>query len=134
MQMNTGHGLLYEFWENNYNGINRINTALMYLPKVVDMTDAEKRSIEGELRFMRAYFYYDLVQHFGPIPLNLEGNVTEIVTDFKRAPVADIYRAIIADLRFAAEALPDVSQQSQLSCERVREKLKSFRSRAKMLG
>ncbi|MDR2498861.1 MAG: RagB/SusD family nutrient uptake outer membrane protein [Tannerellaceae bacterium] len=113
VQMNSGHGLLYEFWENNFKGINRINTALMYLPKVVDMTEAEKRSREGELRFMRAYFYYDLVQHFGPIPLNLEGNVTEIVTDFKRAPVADIYQAIITDLRFASEALPDVAQQSQ---------------------
>ena len=113
VQLNAGESLLYEFWENNYKGINRINTALMYLPKVSDMTDAEKQSREGELKFMRAYFYFDLVQHFGPIPLNLEGNVTEIITDFKRAPVADIYEAIIADLRFAADVLPDAAQQGQ---------------------
>lgn len=55
-------GMLYDFWANAYKGINRANTALMYLPKVGDMTDAEKTAREGELRFMRAYFYFDLVQ------------------------------------------------------------------------
>lgn len=113
VQMNSSFGMLYEFWENNYKGINRINTALMYLPKVNDMTDEEKKGREGELRFMRAYFYFDLVQHFGRIPLVLEGNVSEIVTDFKRAAVADIYNAIITDLEFAYDALPNVAQQSQ---------------------
>jgi hypothetical protein len=113
VQMNSGASLLYEFWENNYKGINRINTALMYLPKVADMTDAEKTLREGELRFMRAWFYFDLVQHFGAIPLITEGNVTEIITDFQRAPVADVYSAIIEDLKIAYDALPDVTRQTQ---------------------
>jgi hypothetical protein len=112
-QMNSGAGLLYEFWENNYKGINRINTALMYLPKVADMTEAEKASREGELRFMRAYFYFDLVQHFGAIPLITEGNVTEVITDFQRAPVAEVYTAIINDLKMAFDALPDAARQTQ---------------------
>jgi len=55
-QLNSSFGMLYEFWENAYKGITRANTALMYLPKVGDMTDAEKTAREGELRFMRAYF------------------------------------------------------------------------------
>ncbi|MDR0756815.1 MAG: RagB/SusD family nutrient uptake outer membrane protein [Tannerella sp.] len=113
VQMNSGSSLLYEFWENNYKGINRINTALMYLPKVTDMTDAEKTLREGELRFMRAWFYFDLVQHFGAIPLMTEGNVTEIITDFRRAPVSEVYDAIIADLKAAYDALPDVTRQTQ---------------------
>jgi hypothetical protein len=113
VQMNSGADLLYEFWENNYKGINYINTALMYLPKVADMTDAEKTSREGELRFMRAYFYFDLVQHFGPIPMILEGNVTEIITDFQRTPVAEVYNALINDLKFAYDALPDAARQTQ---------------------
>ncbi|MCS2919289.1 RagB/SusD family nutrient uptake outer membrane protein [Parabacteroides merdae] len=58
-QLNSSFGMLYEFWENAYKGITRANTALMYLPKVGDMTDAEKTAREGELRFMRAYFYFD---------------------------------------------------------------------------
>jgi hypothetical protein len=113
VQMNSGSSLLYEFWENNYKGINRINTALMYLPKVADMTDAEKTLREGELRFMRAYFYFDLVQHFGAIPLMTDGNVTEIITDFRRATVSEVYDAIIADLKVACDALPDATRQAQ---------------------
>ena len=98
-QLNASFGMLYDFWANAYKGINRANTALMYLPKVGDMTDAEKTAREGELRFMRAYFYFDLVQQFGRIPLLTEGNVSEIKTDFKRASVADVYAFIISDLR-----------------------------------
>lgn len=112
-QLNSGEILLYQFWVNNYNGINRANTALMYLPKISNMPEEEKRSIEGELKFMRAYFYFDLVQHFGAIPLILEGNVSEIITDFQRAPVSAIYEAIISDLTFAYNVLPDATRQAQ---------------------
>jgi len=106
-QMNSGFGLLYEFWENSYKGINRANTALMYLPKVTDMTDAEKNVREGELRFMRAYFYFDLVQHYGSIPLTLDGNVTETITDYPRTPIPEVYNAIINDLETAYNILPE---------------------------
>lgn len=111
-QLNSSTSLLYSFWSNNYNGINRANTALMYLPSVSEMTEEEQIQREAELRFMRAYFYFDLVQHFGRIPLVTEGNVTEIKTDFSRASVADVYNFIISDLRFAYDVLPDVAMQS----------------------
>lgn len=111
-QLNSSNSLLYEFWENNYKGITRANTALMYLPKVKDMTEEEKVQREGEIRFMRAYFYFDLVQHFGKIPLLKQGNVSDIITDFKRAEVSEIYNFIIEDLRYAYDVLPDVAMQS----------------------
>ena len=62
---------------------------------------------------MRAYYYYDLVQHYGALPLITEGNVTQVVTDFKRAPVADVYKQIISDLKAAYAVLPDVYQQAE---------------------
>lgn len=111
-QLNSSNTLLYDFWANNFKGINRANTALMYLPKVSDMSESEKTEREGELRFMRAYFYFDLVQQFGRIPLLTEGNVTQIVTDFSRASVADIYSFIIGDLKYAYSVLPDVARQA----------------------
>ena len=111
-QLNSSFGMLYEFWENAYKGITRANTALMYLPKVGDMTDAEKTAREGELRFMRAYFYFDLVQKFGRIPLLSEGNVSQIITDFRLASFADLYAFIISDLRYSFDVLPDVAMQA----------------------
>ena len=58
------------------------------------------------MQFIRAYLYFDLVQQFGRIPLVTEGSF-EIRTDFKRAPIADVYNVIISDLRNAAENLPE---------------------------
>src|SRR5690606_27451507 len=86
-------------------------TALMYLDKVADMSDGEKAQRRAELLFLRAYYYFDLVQHFGAIPLVTIGNVSEVITDFKREPVSRVYEQIIADLRDAYEVLPDVWQQ-----------------------
>jgi hypothetical protein len=110
--MNSANGIVAQFWSNNYNGINRANTAIMYLPQVPGMTDDLKSQRKAELLFMRAYYYFDLVQHFGAIPLVTKGNVSEIVTDFKRNPESDIYKQIISDLKAAYDVLPDVWQQT----------------------
>lgn len=111
--LNSQQDVINKFWNNNYRAITRANTALMYMPDVTDMTDAQKTQRTAELKFLRAYYYFDLVQHYGAIPLITEGNVTQIVTDFKRASVADVYKQIISDLKAAYEVLPDVYQQSE---------------------
>lgn len=110
--LNSANGIVSQFWSACYNGINRANTAIMFMPDVADMSDDLKSQRIAECRFMRAYYYFDLVQHFGPLPLSTEGNVSEIVTDFQRSPVADVYKQIISDLRAAYDVLPDVWQQS----------------------
>jgi len=110
--LNPNHDVLNKFWNNNYKGITRANTALMYLPQVPDMTDAQKAQRAAECKFLRAYLYYDLVQHFGGLPLVTQGNVTQVVTDFKRSPVSDVYKQIISDLRAAYDVLPDIGQQA----------------------
>lgn len=111
--LNSQQDVLNKFWNNNYRGITRANTAIMYMPEVPDMTDAQKIQRIAELKFMRAYFYFDLVQHFGAIPLITEGNVTQVVTDFQRSSVSDIYKQIISDLKAGYAVLPDVYQQSE---------------------
>jgi len=110
--MNSANGIVSGFWTNSYSGINRANTALLFIPQVADMTDVLKAQRTAEMRFMRAYYYFDLVQHFGALPLVTKGNVSEILTDYQRAPVSDIYNQIITDLRAAYDVLPDVWQQT----------------------
>ncbi len=111
--LNPGQDVINKFWNNNYKGITRANTALMYMPEVTDMTEEEKSERAAELKFLRAYFYFDLVQHYGALPLVTEGNVSQVVTDFERAPVADVYKQIISDLKAAYDVLPDVWQQEE---------------------
>lgn len=110
--MNSQNAVVSNFWTNNYAAISSANTALMFLPQVADMAADQKLQRGAELQFLRAYYYFDLVQHFGAIPLVTKGNVSEIITDFKRAPVADVYTQIISDLKSAYDVLPDVWQQT----------------------
>ena len=98
-------GLIYQLWQNNYRGISSTNTGINIIPQM-EADDSFKAEKMAELRFLRAYLYFDLVQQFGPIPINTEA-LTEVKTDFKRSPVADVYKLIIDDLRYAVDNLPE---------------------------
>lgn len=100
-------GGLYSLWSNHYSAIGVTNLVLEALPEA-DMTTAEKSIYGAEMSFFRAYFYFDLVQQFGSIPL-IEEAIHEPKTDFKRASVGDIYKVIISDLRYAEENLRETA-------------------------
>jgi len=93
------------FWDYHYAGIGQCNVTLDYLPKVTGMDDSRKKVIDGEARFLRSWYYFDLVQHYGNVPLVL-ASTSKVVTDFKRAPVKDVYVSILSDLKRAFDALP----------------------------
>ncbi len=96
-------------WDNYYKGINSCNIAINRIPNVEGvktlLTEDARNKRKGEVHFLRAYYYFRLVQTFGKIPLLLDENLT-IKTDLPRAEVSQIYDAIIADLQFAAGNLP----------------------------
>lgn len=104
--LNPQLDLLYQFWENYYKGVSRTNAVLKSIPNVADMSDALKKTRTGEIRFLRGLYYFYLVQTFGKIPL-IEDAQYEVKTDFKRAPVAEVYKFILDDLHFAVENLPE---------------------------
>lgn len=93
------------FWDYHYSGIGQCNVTLDYLPKVTGMDDARKKVIDAEARFLRSWYYFDLVQHYGRVPLVLQ-STDKVVTDFHRAAVKDIYNSILGDLRRAYDNLP----------------------------
>lgn len=103
-------GVLYNLWSNNYRAINGTNTGIGIIPQM-NASDDFKKSKMADLRFLRANFYFELVQQFGAVPLSTEA-ITEVKTDFKRTPVADVYKQIIDDLRYAAENLPENGSES----------------------
>lgn len=105
-QLNPDAAVLYELWENHYKAINTANLVIQQVEASAQMTETQKRSAIAEMSFLRGYFYFDLVQQFGSIPLVTDVSF-EIRTDFKRSPVADIYNQIISDLTYAAGILPE---------------------------
>ena len=99
---------LYKLWSSYYKGINAVNLVLYESQNSTSITNAQKQMAKAEMSFIRAYFYFDLVQQFGKIPLVLDASY-EVRTDFQRSPVADIYKQIIEDLTFAAKYLREPS-------------------------
>lgn len=101
---------LKKIWDWMFAGVNRAN----YILEFKDKTDFEgKNQIIAEARFLRAYYHFELVKWFGPIPL--KGDVRFKIDDEKsipRSPVADVYASIEADLLFAIDHLNPTAPQT----------------------
>lgn len=107
-QLNPDAQYFRDTWVNFYQAINTTNTAISQAP-AVQMDSTLKARRLGEARFLRALYYFDLVQMYGPVTLALEPT-TIPTTEATRAPVDSVYEAIIADLQFAEANLPAVQK------------------------
>ncbi|HRI79619.1 MAG TPA: RagB/SusD family nutrient uptake outer membrane protein, partial [Cyclobacteriaceae bacterium] len=95
-----------EAWSTNYIGIMRANTVLDKLNSTVVPDDPTRLRFEGEAKFLRAFFYFDLVRIFGKVPIISHLlTPTESLT-VKRSAVSDVYDLIITDLNTAITNLP----------------------------
>lgn len=91
-------------WDVLYKAIGRTNTAISRASRV-EMDEDEKAVRVGEAKFLRALYYFYLVQQYGAVPLVVE-EITSVVTTAERTPEADVYAQIIRDLEDAVDVLP----------------------------
>ena len=105
-QLNPDASVLYEFWENHYKAINTANLVIQQVEGSTSMSEVQKQVALAEMSFLRAFFYFELVQQFGSIPLVLDVSF-DVRTDFPRASVADIYNQIIKDLEYSVQYSPE---------------------------
>ncbi|GGF66831.1 RagB/SusD family nutrient uptake outer membrane protein [Wenyingzhuangia marina] len=92
-----------------FGGVNRANYILEFKDKI---DFANKPKILAEARFLRAYYYFELVKWFGDVPLAVDKRILfgeEISLD--RTPKAQVYAQIETDLIFAVENLPAIQSQ-----------------------
>src|SRR5256886_13691018 len=82
----------------------------LFRSAIVQMDSSVKAKRVGELRFLRALYYFYLVQMFGPLHITLHG-IDEPTTEAHRYPVDSVYDGvIIPDLQYAEAHLPSVQQ------------------------
>jgi starch-binding outer membrane protein, SusD/RagB family len=108
-QIVANNSYLTETWKASYEGINRANYLHENKAKL-DFTG--KDALYGEVYFLRAFYYFELVRFFGDVPLFTEKRLS--ATDskgFQRAPKADVYKQIEADLNSAIAVLPITNVQ-----------------------
>ncbi|WP_217607173.1 RagB/SusD family nutrient uptake outer membrane protein [Chitinophaga sp. GbtcB8] len=94
------------FWQDSYIGISRCNDVLAHIDEVT-MSDAARNQYTGEVQFLRAFHYFNLVRQFGGVPLRQSAVQSPDSSLSKgRASVEQVYAVIIADLTAAAAKLP----------------------------
>ena len=103
-QLNSFVNYLQDVWDELYRGINTCNAVIGRAPTATGISDATKKLRVAEMKFLRAHYYFILVQQWGGVDLRLTETLAPTKTT-SRASEADIYKAIIADLE---SALPDL--------------------------
>ncbi|GAA4437225.1 RagB/SusD family nutrient uptake outer membrane protein [Ravibacter arvi] len=94
-------------WTISYALVARANVVEARLTNF-EMEKALKDQYLGEVRFIRALMYFNLVQFFGDVPLVVKEITSENEAySYKRSPVAEIYAQVERDLLSAVELLPD---------------------------
>jgi hypothetical protein len=99
-------------FQQYYIGVNRCNRVI---DKVAAMTteqidDDKKNQIVAEARFLRGYYYFELVKIFGEVPL-VEHLMKAGKYDLPKAKLADLWKFIEDDFIAAASVLPPKSAQ-----------------------
>lgn len=111
--LNPDESYFRDIWNWFYEAINTINTVIDFAERdAVEGLDEETRNARiGEVRFLRAFYYFHLVQMYGDVHFTLEAT-TGVETEANRTPVAQIYsEGIIPDLEFAIANLPNPDEQ-----------------------
>jgi len=108
-QFDSQNGHARELWDELYRGINTCNAVLDRSVEIAGVPAATLAQRRAEAKFIRAHHYFLLVQLFGPVDLQLSENVVPNRA-VSRAPISEIYDAIITDLR---EAIPDLEAKAQ---------------------
>lgn len=99
--IDASNSLVNDKWRAVYEGITRCNTVLKVLANVTNMTDAEKKLVAAQARFLRAHYYFDLKKIFNMVPY-----IDETTTELKTPNTTDIWPKIEADFKFAYDNLP----------------------------
>jgi starch-binding outer membrane protein, SusD/RagB family len=89
-----------------YEGILRANLVLENLDGQNDLTAEQKASLEGEAKFLRAFFHFEAMKLWGTPPI-----VTTVMKDLSNLAVPNatpdqLYTQILADLKDGYEKMP----------------------------
>jgi hypothetical protein len=108
----TGNAGVAAIWNDAYVAVQRANVVINRIEEVPFAKAETKAARTGEMKFIRALVYFNLVQLFGDVPL-VTAETTNPYDYFGqgRAPKTEVYAQIVKDLTEAIEALPATSGQ-----------------------
>lgn len=100
----------YNLYSGIYSYLVNINTIISKLQNA-NINEAVKKSINGQMHFMRAFYYFELVRLFGDVIIITEPlEEPEQAWNYTRSSIEDVYKLIENDLQIAVEMLPSPSE------------------------
>ncbi|MGY5354184.1 RagB/SusD family nutrient uptake outer membrane protein [Wenyingzhuangia sp. IMCC45467] len=96
-------------WDSMYRAIRDCNIFLENIEMVPDMDELEKRQWISEVKFLKAYYYFYLIKHYGPVPLiadNLPIDASIEEVRVSRNPVNECFEYVINLLDDSVKNLP----------------------------
>jgi|WetSurMetagenome_2_1015567.scaffolds.fasta_scaffold00463_11 starch-binding outer membrane protein, SusD/RagB family len=99
-----------EYWELLYGAVNLCNTGIKYVNAASSsvLNDDQRNAYLGELKTLRAFYYWHLVETWGPVQINTEP-VTTASTIGHRNSVEDVYNFMLNDVD---EAIVQLAKQT----------------------
>ena len=102
---------LRDFYQSNFKGIFLCNSAIAGLG-ASKIDENVKSRLVAEAKFLRGFYYFELVKNFGGVPVITSVVTTEYLDTMTRALVPKVYRQIKQDFTEAAAVLPTLTEQS----------------------
>lgn len=90
---------LEEYWELFYAAVNTCNTGIKNVKEVsaLILSEADKNTYIGEFEALRAYYYWHLVETWGPVQINRDP-ITNVSTEAHRDSEEDVYAFMLEDI------------------------------------
>ncbi|MBD1261951.1 RagB/SusD family nutrient uptake outer membrane protein [Maribacter polysiphoniae] len=113
----SSNNQIFDYWDSCYRGINKANFIIGNADKINEISDSElsparKRKFIGEARFLRAYYYWLLVNRFGGVPIR-SGTAEDVPEGSPRSTKAEVINLIVEDLTFASANLLRKSEEDK---------------------
>jgi hypothetical protein len=101
-------------WSSCFSGINKANEVIFYTEKI---DFANKAAIISEAKALRAYYYFQLVQVMGGVPLYETPTIGFDAIYASRATADEIYNMIFRDLKDAVSKLNSKSNSGRINSD-----------------
>lgn len=103
-------------WKGAYASIRRMNEFFKNIT-TASISEERKASLSGEVYFLRAFMYFDLVKRFGGVPLLKDLQSISDDLEVERATLEESFAFILEDLDKALAALPSIATAGKASKE-----------------
>lgn len=109
---NSSDPAVAAFWYTLYAGINRANIFIEEIGNVPGMDDANRKTLMAEARFLRAFYYFNLVECWGDVPFKTSSTQSVEGLQIARTPKETIYDFVCKEMD---ESAADLKQASDIS-------------------